>query len=123
MNESNMKSKILAGMSLILAIGIAVYSFFIKTARFAEVLPGQVLGEPTYVRNFEPFPLVFILFPVLGLAGIHLKSQRILWTATITMFLLCGLLIFSYGLLFLPSAILLLSAALFYRTEVKGASK
>lgn len=118
-----MNSKIIVWLSNIYAIGIVVRYSSMKTARFAEVASGQPLGDPTYVKDFEPSPLVFILFPLLGLIGIYLKSQRTLWTATTAMFLLCGLLIFSYGLLFLPSAILLLSAALFYRKEVKVTSK
>lgn len=118
-----MNSKIIVWLSNIYAVGVAVLYSSMKTTRFAEVASGQPLGDPTYVRNFEPFPIVFILFPLLGVAGIYLKSQRILWTATTAMFLLCGLLIFSYGLLFLPSAILLLNAALFYRKETKKVSK
>lgn len=120
-----MKSKILANLSLAFTIIASIYMSFMGASqgsvRAAEVGMRQEASEMIIERvgAFHPILIVFILFPVLGLIGIHQKKQRILWIAAVGMFLLSILTLLSFGLVFLPAAILLLSGAIFYRKEVK----
>ncbi len=82
---------------------------------------GQEAGEMIIERvgAFHPILIVFILFPILGLIGIHRKNKITLRIAAVGMFLLSFLTLLSFGLVFLPAAVLLLGGALFYKKELK----
>ncbi len=118
-----MKSKILAKLSLALTILASIYMSFLGATQgstsVAEVGMGQEASEMIIERvgAFHPILIIFILFPILGLIGIHRKNKKILWTAALGMFLLSILWLLSYGLPFLPAVVLLLGAVLFYRKE------
>lgn len=117
-----MKSKVLAYLSLILAIGAAVFMFK-WGAGYAESDPetGKIVEGREGVDH--PFPLVYVLFPLLGLLGIQKKSVRLLNAATIGMFLLVMLFFSVTGAVFLPSFFVLLVAALFYRKDMGEVSE
>ncbi len=121
--DKNMKSKILAKLSLALATIATIYMSFLGATRgsmsVAELDMGQEASEMIIERigAFHPILIIFILFPVLGLVGIHRKNQIILWIAALGMFILSILTLLSFGLVFLPAAVLLLGATLFYKKE------
>ncbi len=113
-----MKSKILAGLSLILAIGASILMSFWGASYMATGPEGQVISGRT--GAFHPILIVFVLFPLIGLAGIHQQNQRVVWMAAVGMSLLAVLSLLGAGLIFLPSVILLINAAIFFR---KGESR
>ncbi len=121
--RKEMKSRILANLSLVLSILASIYLSFLGATqgsmrlaeRGMEAETSEVIIER--VVTFHPILIIFILFPILGLVGIHRNNKRILWIAAVGMFLLSILWLLSYGLVFLPAAVLLLGAALFYKKE------
>lgn len=111
-----MKPKTLALISIILAVGAVVY-MSLWGIGYAEMDPktGKIIETRKGVD--QPIPIVYLLFPIFGLIGIQKKKVRILNAAVIGMFILVMVFFSIIGAVFLPSLLLLLIAALFYRKE------
>lgn len=117
-----MKSKTLAWISIILAVGAAIY-MFLWGVGYAEFDPetGKVVETREGVDH--PLPLVYVMVPVLGLLSIQKKNVWLLNATTIGMFLLVMLFFSVIGAVFLLSFLVLLVATLFYRKDVGGVSE
>lgn len=114
-----MKSKNFAWISIILAVGAAIYMSFWGVG-YAEMdsKTGKIIETRKGVD--QPIPLVYLLFPILGLTGIQKKKVRILNAAVISMFLLVVVFFSVIGAVFLPSFLLLLGAAVFHEKETES---
>lgn len=113
-----MKSKVLAYLSFILAIGAAIFMFKWGTG-YAEFDPEAGKIVETRKGADHLFPLVYVMFPLFGLLGIQKKNVRLLNASTIGMFLLVMLFFSVTGAVFLPSFSALLVAVLLYRKDVE----
>jgi hypothetical protein len=114
-----MKSKILVWISIILAVGAAIYLSFWGASHVESHLVGEPPKEPVRTGAFHPILIVFVLFPIIGLMGIQKGNLWMLRAAAIGMFLLAMLSFFGAGMVFLPSALLLILAAIFFSKETK----
>jgi hypothetical protein len=114
-----MNPKPLVWMSIILAVGAAIYMSFWGASYVEENLPGESPAEPVRTGAFHPILIVFVLFPVVGLIGIQKGNLWMVRGAAISMFLLAMLSFFGAGLVFLPSVFLLILAAIFFSKETK----
>jgi len=114
-----MNPKPFVWMSIILAVGAALYMSFWGASYVKANLMGELASEPIRTGAFHPILIVFVLFPVVGLIGIQKGNLWMLRVAAIGMFLLAMLSFFGAGLVFLPSALLLILAAIFFSKETK----
>ena len=115
---SNTVSRILGITSLVLAMITTVYMSFWGGTKVSESILGNGMLVTKVVGAFSPFLIIFTLFPIIGVVAIYMQNKKLLWATVIVMFLLSILLIFSYGLLFSPSLVLLIAAAITLNKKV-----
>lgn len=107
-------------MSIILAVGAGIYMSFWGGPVHGELdtKTGQMLITRTGFDH--PILILYVLLPIFGLIGIQKRNIWILSGAAVGMVFLVVLFFSFIGAVFLPSTLLLILAAIFFRKETES---
>jgi hypothetical protein len=108
---------IVAGLALIVAIGVALYIAFIATNTSVRCdANGCVTSHPRVIEDHFARGLVLVFLPSLVplslLVLMHFQGPKELeWALAVSFLLVCLITFFSFGILYMPVALLSLLAA------------